>query len=51
MTGITLRAVYIIKLGGDEGSGTGLSGVYFEGERDGNLEDGNEHIDESSLWY
>ena len=38
MSGIILRARYIIKLGGDEGVGLVLSGVYFEGDRDGNLE-------------
>ena len=32
------------KLRGDEGTGPVLSGGYFEGARDGNLEYGNEEI-------
>ena len=36
--GITTRASDRIKLGGDEGLGRLLSGIYFEGVRDGNLE-------------
>ena len=40
--GITLGVLDRNKLGVDEGSGKVLSGVFCEGARDGNLEDGSE---------
>ena len=49
MTGITLRYADRSKLGGDEGSGTDLSGGSFEDARDINLEDRSEDIEDSEL--
>ena len=45
MPGITLVYADRIKLGGDEGSMTVLSGGSFEGARDVNLEYGSEELD------
>ena len=45
--GVTIGDADRSKLGGDEGSGIVLSGGSFEGDRDGNLEDGSEELKES----
>ena len=49
VTGIKLKFADIIKIGGDEGSGLVLPGVYCEGERDINFEDRSEEIEKSAL--
>ena len=46
---IKLGDVYRIKLGGDEGSGTFLSYLFFEGDMHGNHEDGSKYLEYSAL--
>ena len=47
--GIKLGVADRRKLGGEKGSGKVLPGGSCEGERDGNLEDGSEYLEDSAL--